>query len=248
MENKILATVNGREITERDIQETMSRFPKERQEYLLSEEGKKQLLEQIVSFELINCYASDNGMDEDEEYKLQLEKLKKEILTQATIKKILSGVTVTDDEVQKYYEANGETYKNEESITAKHILVDSLDKATTVLKSIKDGMTFEEAATKYSTCPSKEQGGSLGNFTRGRMVPEFEKAAFELEVGVVSEPVKTQFGYHLIKVESKDEAKIKPFDEVKATIKAELLNERQSFKYMQFVEGLKKTYKVEIKK
>ena len=186
-------------------------------------------------------------MEEDQEYKIQLEKLKKEILTQATIKKILSEVTVTDDEVQKYYEANQETFKNEESVTAKHILVDSFEQATTVLQSIKDGMTFEEAALKYSSCPSKEQGGNLGNFTRGRMVPEFEKAAFELEVGVVSEPVQTQFGYHLIKVEEKDEASVKAFDEVKATIKAELLNERQSFKYMQFVEGLKTTYKVEVK-
>lgn len=247
MENKILATVNGREITEKDIRETMSRFPKERQEYLLGDEGKKQLLEQIISFELINCYAWDNGMEEDPEYKMQLEKLKKEILTQATIKKILSEVTVTDDEVQKYYEANGDTFKNEESITAKHILVDNLEKANMILKSIKDGMIFEEAALKYSSCPSKEQGGNLGNFTRGRMVPEFEKAAFDLEVGVISEPVKTQFGYHLIKVEKRDEASVKSFDEVKATIKTELLNERQGFKYMQFVEKLKTTYKVEIK-
>lgn len=247
MENKILATVNGREITEKDIRETMSRFPKERQEYLLGDEGKKQLLEQIISFELINCYAWDNGMEEDPEYKMQLEKLKKEILTQATIKKILSEVTVTDDEVQKYYEANGDTFKNEESITAKHILVDNLEKANMILKSIKDGMIFEEAASKYSSCPSKEQGGNLGNFTRGRMVPEFEKAAFDLEVGVISEPVKTQFGYHLIKVEKRDEASVKSFDEVKATIKTELLNERQGFKYMQFVEKLKTTYKVEIK-
>ena len=247
MENKILATVNGREITEKEIQETLSKFPKERQGYLLSGEGKKQLLEQVISFELINCYASENGMEEDKEYKMQLEKLKKEILTQATIKKILSEVTVTDDEVQKYYEANQETFKDEESLTAKHILVDSFEQATNVLQSIKDGMTFEEAASKYSSCPSKEQGGNLGSFTRGRMVPEFEKAAFELEVGVVSEPVQTQFGYHLIKVEEKSEAAVKVFDEVKATIKAELLNERQGFKYMQFVEGLKTKYKVEIK-
>jgi peptidyl-prolyl cis-trans isomerase C len=247
MENKILATVNGREITEKELQETLSKFPKERQGYLLSDEGKKQLLEQVISFELINCYASENGMEEDKEYKMQLEKLKKEILTQATIKKILSEVTVTDDEVQKYYEANQETFKDEESLTAKHILVDSFEQATNVLQNIKDGMAFEEAASKYSSCPSKEQGGNLGSFTRGRMVPEFEKAAFELEVGVVSEPVQTQFGYHLIKVEEKSEAAVKAFDEVKATIKAELLNERQGFKYMQFVEGLKTKYKVEIK-
>ena len=247
MNNKVLAIVNGTEITEKDLQETALRFPRERQSYLLSEEGKKQLLDQIISFELINAYALENEIEQESEYIEQLNKLKKEILTQVAIKKILADVNVTDEEVEKYYEANKEQFKAEESVSAKHILVDTYEAAMTALKSIEDGMTFEEAASLYSSCPSKAQGGNLGSFTRGRMVPEFEKAAFELEVGVISEPVQTQFGYHLIKVEEKEESSNRPFDEVKDTIKSELFNERQSAKYMRFTEELKNKYNVEIK-
>lgn len=247
MENKVLAIVNGTEVTEQSLKEIAMRYPADRQRYLLSEAGKKQLLEQVISFELIGNYAVDNGMENDAEYLTLLQRAKKEIITQVAINKILSEVTLTEEEVKKYYEANQDMFKAEESVRAKHILVDSLEKAEEVNGAIEAGMTFEEAASLYSSCPSKAQGGDLGSFTRGRMVPEFEKAAFELEVGVVSEPVQTQFGYHLIKVEEKEAGSIRPFEEVKNTISNELLSERQNFKYMQFVDELKKKYNVEVK-
>ena len=247
MENKVLAIVNGTEVTEQSLKEIAARYPADRQRYLLSEQGKKQLLEQVISFELIGNYAVDNGMENDAEYLALLQRAKKEIITQVAINKILSEVTLTEEEVKKYYEANQEMFKAEESVRAKHILVDSLEKAEEVKGAIDAGMTFEEAASLYSTCPSKAQGGDLGSFTRGRMVPEFEKAAFELEVGVISEPVQTQFGYHFIKVEEKQAGSIRPFEEVKNTITNELLSERQNFKYMQFVDELKKKYTVEVK-
>jgi len=247
MENKVIAIVNGTEITEQSLKEIAMRYPADRQRYLLSEAGKKQLLEQVISFELIGNYAVDNGMENDAEYQALLQRAKKEIITQVAINKILSEVTLTEEEVKKYYEANQDMFKAEESVRAKHILVDSLEKAEEVKGAIEAGMTFEEAASLYSTCPSKAQGGDLGSFTRGRMVPEFEKAAFELEVGVISEPVQTQFGYHFIKVEEKQAGSIRPFEEVKNTITNELLSERQNFKYMQFVDELKKKYTVEVK-
>ncbi|MCM0647657.1 peptidylprolyl isomerase [Clostridium swellfunianum] len=247
MDNKVLATVEGREITQRDLENAISRFPRERQGYFMGEEGKKQLLNQIISFELIYSYAKDNGIEKDPAYISQVEAAKKEILTQTAINNILADVKVTDDEVKDYYEANQQYFNSEESVTARHILVDSLDEAQEIKKKIDDGMNFEMAALQYSSCPSKEQGGSLGSFTRGRMVPEFEQAAFELEVGELSEPVQTQFGYHLIKVEEKNEGTVKPLEEVYPTIQREILNERESFKYMQFTEGLKSKYDVVLK-
>lgn len=247
MDNKVLATVEGREITQRDLENAISRFPRERQGYFMGEEGKKQLLNQIISFELIYSYAKDNGIEKDPAYISQVEAAKKEILTQTAINNILADIKVTDDEVKDYYEANQQYFNSEESVTARHILVDSLDEAQEIKKKIDDGMNFEMAALQYSSCPSKEQGGSLGSFTRGRMVPEFEQAAFELEVGELSEPVQTQFGYHLIKVEEKNEGTVKPLEEVYPTIQREILNERESFKYMQFTEGLKSKYDVVLK-
>jgi len=247
MSNKVVAVVNGQDITERDLQNALIKFPRERQGYFMSEEGKKQLLDQIISFELIHNYAKDNEIEKEEYYLKTLEIAKKEILTQTAINKILADVEVTDEEIKAYYEANQNYFKNEGAVSARHILVNTLEEANDVKKKIEEGMNFEMAAMQYSSCPSKEQGGNLGQFTKGQMVPEFENAAFELAIGEVSDPVKTQFGYHIIKVESKVDSAVRGFEEVYPVIKRELLNERESYKYMEFTEQLKEKYKIEIK-
>lgn len=247
MENKILAIVNGKEITQSDVDLTIKRFPKERQGYLDTEAGRKQLLEEIISFELIYNYAKDNGMENDSVYIKQIEMAKKEILTQVAVSKAMEQVSVEDKEVEAYYNVNKEQFKEPETVIAKHILVETFDKANEIKKEISQGMTFEDAAKKYSSCPSKEQGGNLGRFGKGQMVPEFEEAAFTLDIGIVSEPVKTQFGYHLIKVEDKLQGKIKSFEEVKDGVKSRILQERQSFKYSQLNKELREKYSVEIK-
>lgn len=87
------------------------------------------------------------------------------------------------------------------TVEASHILVTHEYEAQDLLKKISDGESFDDLASKFSKCPSGQNGGYLGEFGRGRMVPEFEEAAFELEVGQVSEPIRTQFGYHIIKRE-----------------------------------------------
>lgn len=246
MENKVLAKVNGREITEADIQLAVQKFPREKQSFLLSEQGKQQLLEQLVSFELYYNYGKEVGMENLEEFKERLAIVEREILTQMAIEKVINEVEVTDKEVEEYYEANKEMFKTGDTVVASHILVDSEELAKEVMVKINGGLAFEEAAEKYSTCPSKAQGGNLGRFGKGQMVPEFEEAAFKIEVGVLSEPVKTQFGYHLIKVEDKQEASVRTFNEVKDMIKSQIFQERQNFKYMSFTEELKKKYSVEM--
>ena len=105
-------------------------------------------------------------------------------------------------------------------------------------------MSFEEAAKQYSTCPSKEQGGNLGVFGRGMMVPEFEEAAFTLGLEKVSEPVQTQFGYHLIKVEAKNEATTSEFETVKNQIIQRLMQENQEKKYLDLIKELEVKYDV----
>ena len=89
-------------------------------------------------------------------------------------------------------------------VRASHILVSTLEEANSVLKELKEGAEFGILAQKYSQCPSKDQGGDLGFFSKGQMVKEFEDSAFSMDVGQVSEPVKTQFGYHIIKVTGKE--------------------------------------------
>lgn len=248
MENKILASVNGKNITQQDVEMAMARFPQQNQEHFASEIGKEQLLEQLISFELLHKFAIDEQLEETEEFKSQLELLKKDLLIQAAVKKVLDVVTISDEEVKKYFEDNKEMFKGEASVRAKHILIDNEDKAKEIKEKINNGLSFEEAAREFSTCPSNSQGGDLGTFTRGKMVPEFENAAFELEVGQISEPVKTQFGYHLIKVDEKSPEVMKSFDEVKDSLKLNLLGQKQNMEYIKLINDLKQEQKVEIYK
>lgn len=247
MESKVLAVVNGKEITDMDIEQTILRFPPERQGYLRSEQGRQQLLSQTISFELIYNSAKDNGLEDESEFVIQLENAKKELLIQYAISKALSKVAVSDSEALRYYNENQDKFRQEESVSAKHILVDSIEKAEQVANEIKNGLSFEDAAKKYSSCPSKEQGGDLGVFSRGQMVPEFENAAFSLPLGEISTPVQTQFGFHLIKVEKKYESSTKSFEEVANSIKNELLQQEQSNKYLELIEELKTKYSVVLK-
>lgn len=247
MEEKVLAIVNGKEIKEADVDFAISRFPQQNQMFFKTEEGKKQLLEQIISYELIYNYSKDNNLENTEEFKAQLEAIKKDLLIQIGVRKTFENVTITDKEVEEFYEKNKNMFMVEETVSAKHILVENKEKAEKVLDEIKNGKSFEDAAMEYSTCPSKSQGGNLGSFERGRMVPEFENAAFNLPIGELSDPVETQFGFHIIKVEDKKPSSVKELDEVKEMIKSNLLHEKQNNEYIKFVDELKKQYPVEMK-
>lgn len=247
MDKKVLAVVNGREITKQDMDFAISRFPSDRKDFFQTEDGKKQFLDQLISWELLFNYAVEEGMDNTDEFKIQIEDAKRAILTQMAIQKTIGDVVVEEQEAVDYYNNNKDYFKDNEKVSARHILVDSLEKAEEVYEKINNGMTFEEAAKSYSSCPSKEQGGNLGSFERGVMVPEFEEAAFTLEIGVLSKPVKTQFGYHIILVDDKTEGKIKPYKEVESIIKSHMLQEKQGYNYSQLVNKLKEKYTVEIK-
>ncbi|QQY80872.1 peptidylprolyl isomerase [Keratinibaculum paraultunense] len=148
--------------------------------------------------------------------------------------------------MEKFYNENKHFFQRPEMARASHILVDDEEKANEVLDEIDNGTSFEDAASKYSNCPSKANGGDLGKFSRGKMVPEFEEVAFSMEEGEISKPVKTQFGYHLIKLDYKKEPSISPLDEVKGQINQQLILMKQQQLYLDKAEELKKNYKVEI--
>ena len=155
----------------------------------------------------------------------------------------MKDIAVTEEETKGYYKANENQFMAGETVHAKHILVDEEDKCQEILeKIVAEEITFEDAAKEFSTCPSKQQGGDLGAFTRGQMVKEFEDAAFAAEIGHVVGPVKTQFGYHLIKVEDKKEAEDAKLDDVKEQIKSEIMQKKQQEAYTAKVEALKKKY------
>ncbi len=242
--NEVLAVVGGREITQQDYELLLRNLDQQTAMQFYSAEGKKRLVGELVNQELIYLDAVKNGVDKDEEFVNELDKIKSNFLKQYAVGKLVRNAEVSESEVKSYFVANREQFKTSESVKASHILVGSEDKALEVLDEINDGMVFEEAAKEYSTCPSRAKGGDLGYFTRGQMVPEFEAAAFELPIGEISTPVKTQFGYHIIKVIDKKDEVSQNFDDVKDQLKQQMTAKKQEEIYLKKVNELMSQYEI----
>lgn len=248
MENKILATVEGRDITTIDVNIFLQQLGQQRAAQFDNQEGRTQILHELVNQKLILAEAIENKIEESEVFKKEMERLKETVMIQIIVNNVLRTAKVSDEEVEAHFEANKEKYAKPEEISASHILNESEEACKEAYEKIKNReIDFATAAREYSSCPSKEQGGSLGFFARGRMVPEFEDAAFAMKVGEISQPVKTQFGYHIIMVDDKNEAQPVTLDQVRQTITNELTTIKQRDVYVAKVEELKNKYKVEYK-
>lgn len=242
MENKVLVVVAGDEITERELSTFMQGLPPQQQAYASNPQFREQCLEQLVALHLFAKAGEAAGYEETEEYKKVIANARKDILAQFMMRDVLRTAEVSEEEMKAYYEANSAQFEKGATVHAKHILVDSEERCKAVLEVIEGGVAFEEAAQANSTCPSGQKGGDLGTFGKGQMVKEFEEAAFAAEIGQVVGPVKTQFGYHLIKVEAKNEATISAYEEVKDSIKKTLLQQKQNQVYAQKIVELKEKY------
>lgn len=164
---------------------------------------------------------------------------------------LIAQVEVTDEEIQNYYDGNIQRYTHDEQAKASHILLKVTpgideqgeeavkNRLLDIRKEIEDGLSFADAAKKYSEGPSADRGGDLGFFGRGRMVPPFEEAAFELPIGQISEPVKTQFGYHLIRVEERKEKGTDSLESVRDEISDTLKKRKALDSYRTEMESLK---------
>lgn len=247
MSEKILAVVAGHEISEKELNDLVKNYPPEQQIYMSNPQAKQQVLEQIIAFHLFHKMAVDEKITESKEYEEMVEKVKVELASHMAATSIVEGVSVEDAEEKAFYEENPDLFAAKPQVSAKHILIDSEEAVKDVSKEIEEGLSFEEAAKKYSTCPSKDKGGDLGYFTKGQMVPEFEKAAFEGEIGKVIGPVHTQFGYHLILVEDKKEGSALPFEQVQGQIHQQLIQNKQQEAYDAKIKELEAKYGVERK-
>lgn len=245
--DKIVANVGPITVMESEIDEMLASLGQRGAAYN-NPEGRKIILEQIIGNKLLLLDARKNLFETEPEFKAELARLKVELLINYAGNKVLSAVKITREEVQAYYEENKDRLGGGESVNASHILVESEEKALEILADIKAGkVSFEEAAAAHSTCPSGQRGGNLGDFTRGQMVPEFDAAVFAMEVGEITDvPVKTQFGYHLIKLNSKNEASVPTFEEVEEQLTKMMLDDKRRRAYQSHINQLKILYPVEI--
>ncbi|MCM1257881.1 MAG: peptidylprolyl isomerase [Roseburia sp.] len=247
MSGKVLAVVAGYEIREEELNNLIANYPPEQQIYLSNPQAKDELLEQLIGFHLFEKMAEEEKIKETKEFKETLEKMKNELASHMAATSVIESVTIDEKEIKKFYEENPSQFIAGAQVSAKHILVEEKDQAEKIAKEIAEGKSFEAAAREYSTCPSSEKGGDLGYFGKGQMVPEFEKAAFNGEIGKVIGPVKTQFGFHLILVEDKKEEKKVSYEEIKDNLYSELLKQKKQEKYANTVKELEAKYGVERK-
>ena len=245
MSEKILASVGGLNVTEADVAALMQSLGPRGERYA-SPEGQRALVEELVAQKLFLLDARKNLLEAQPEFRARLQQVKDQLLTEYAIKKVIERADVKEEEVRAFYDENLDKFTQGEMVNASHILVETEEEALRIAEEIAGGKTFEEAAKAYSSCPSKDAGGNLGEFGRGQMVPEFEEAAFALEVGTVSAPVKTQFGYHLIRVNAKTEAKPISYNEARQSIYERLVAEKQQAAYRSRVAQLKIAYPVDM--
>jgi parvulin-like peptidyl-prolyl isomerase len=237
---KTLVTVNGTPITQQEVDEqlmnaTQGRFnqvPPERQAAF-----RQQVLQQLIGKELIYDDAKKQGITRSKEYKDEYKKLearmKKEIAIQVWQKKVFDGIKISNKELKEYYNKNKAEFQEKESVHARHILVKTESEAKKIINELRSlsgqklKEKFIELAKKESTGPSGANGGDLGYFAQGQMVPAFNKKVFSMKVGTITkEPVKTQFGYHVIYLEDKKPSMTRSFDEVKGFIEQRLKLEK----------------------
>lgn len=242
--NRVLAVAAGRPITESDVEMLLETLDPHTAMQFDSEEGRAQLVEELINQELLFADAKERALDKEFEFLAEVERLKASYLKQYALSKLFKAIHIGDAELKMFYNQNRAYMHKPESVRASHILVNDLETAEKVLTELKDGLSFEDAAAQYSQCPSKDQGGDLGSFTRGKMVPEFEEVAFTLEPEVISNPVETQFGFHLIKVTEKQPAGELSFDDVKDQLTQQLIQMKQHEAYQKKVNELAARYEV----
>ncbi len=223
-DDKVVAIVNGHEIRVSEVQMATDDIigqlpdmpPKLRYPFVV---------EYLIERHLLAQYAVKEGIAETEEYKRRLALYQAKALRDAYFFQKIRPM-VTEEEIKKVYDEEAAKLQQTERVRARMILVASEKEAQDIEKMLADGQKFEDLAKKYSLDGSKDYGGDLGYFTAAEMVPEFSKAVFALQVGETSQPVKTDFGWHIIRLEDKKQGAAQPFDQVKQAIRNVLLRQK----------------------
>jgi peptidyl-prolyl cis-trans isomerase C len=239
--NSVVATVNGKEITAGEFDFIADQLGQQTQQ-MPAEQKKKTLTEMLVNMELVSQAALKQGLDKTDSFNEQVEFMKKRALQTEFFRKNVDEA-ITDADLQAVYDEQIAALPVRQEVKARHILVKTEDEANAIIKELDGGADFSELAKSKSTGPSGSQGGDLGYFGQGQMVPSFEAAAFALDKGKYTEkPVKTDFGWHVILVEDKREAPKPTLDSVKDQLRAFVAQK----KFQSLLDDLRKDAKIDI--
>lgn len=239
-ENKVVAKVDGKEITENDMKLAEAEIGSDLGN-LPEETRRRVLVEYLIENQLFAAAADTEKLGSGDQFNERMQYWRRRALRDAYFDKNVKS-SVSEAAAKTFYDDQVKSLKPEQEVQARHILVESEDQAKILFEKIAHGSDFAQMAKESSKDPgTKDEGGMLGYFSKGQMVPQFEEATFKLAKGEVSQPIQTQFGWHLIKVEDKREKQPPAFDQVKDRI----LNSMIHRKAQDVATQLRNTAKVE---
>lgn len=237
-----LVNQNGTQVLNMLISDKIMEAEIKAQEINISDEEIEEDLEDMKEY-----FGSDEDFNNElTRYNLTLDEVRNNIKKSLQIKQLLEPyIEITEEEMKEYFETNKASFGKEEQVKASHILVETEEEALEVIDKLDDGEDFAKLAKEYSTDTSNsELGGNLGYFNRAKMVKEFSDAAFAMKVGDISEPVKTTFGYHIIKLEDKIEAKEAVYEDSIKDIENALFQEKSNDGYMAWYQEKLEEYEI----
>src|SRR6516165_9658896 len=239
--NPVLAKVNGSEIRQSDV--TLAEEELGPSLAQMDPASKKEnVLAFLIDMKIVSKAAEAKKIEDRDDFKARLAFARNRLLMDNLLAAEGKAAT-TEEAMRKVYDEAAKQIEGEQEVHARHILVETEDEAKAIVAELKKGADFAELAKKKSKDPGASDGGDLGFFTKDQMVPEFSAVAFSLEPGKISDPVKSQFGWHVIKVEEKRARKAPDFDQVKSQIETYVTRRAQA----EYVAKLRETAKVEIK-
>lgn len=258
----VVAKIGKAKLTNEDLNKMIGYYYDEAQAKIVEQNPPQRLmlLKNIVQGQVLSDLARKEGLDKRVDIAEQMKFVINNQLAGQYIKyEVLGKIKLSDEDIENYYKAHKEEFKTPEMVKARHILikVDSgasedsrkkaKEKAGAILKRVRAGEDFAKLAQEFSDDPgSKDKGGDLGFFAKGRMLPDFEKAAFALKPGGISDIVETKFGYHIIKVEEKKAEEIPALEKIKDNVRKKAMDELTQAKVKEFIDKAMKNAGAEI--
>lgn len=243
--DQIVASIGNVRLTVGDFVERIANLPAKYRDFVMKR--KSEFLDEIVNDTLLYQEAVRKGLDKDKEVQKVMEEARKKILIARLLKdEVDKGIEVSEADIQQYYTDHEDKYMTPEVMRVSHILVPTREEAERLSAELAKGAAFEDLARARSMDPTAQRGGDIGYFPKGQLMPEFEAACQALEVGQVSGVVKTQLGYHLIKLTDRREPQLRPLDQVRENIRAELRTVKRQQIFNELVERLRQKTPVKV--
>ena len=247
-EDRVVATVNGVQITESQLNPLIEEFRQRSQKTVVKPDDKNQILKGMIRRTLILQQKEASDLRKEKKIVERVKDFENGLVVATFLERhVGQKLTVTEEEIKEYYEKNLQKFSSPPKVKARHILLRDRKEAEKVLAKLKKGEDFSQLAKEYSIdLPMAKEGGAMGTIEKGKGLPELEKVLFVLKVGEISDIVETRYGFHILTVDEIITTQYRPFEEVKESIRKGLLQQKEAKAFDEMAANLEKNAKIKI--